>query len=881
MKRLASALGFIILFVFISNDSLAQKATYATNGGMMIGFGGGMSYQKSDLANSGGFGFDFILGSQIHKRENAFLSVDWKFRFLAGQNKGYDHRINPDDTYSNIRYRFFTYDLELGLTLNRLRERTRIIITGFAGAGITHGTTFTDLYDAGGGVYDFSSIDPNLGQKMVFNDLVALSDGDFETRLVNKAALLPTAGIYLGYQLSRSFMLGVEFKSNFYLTERNSFVGIDLDNRVFAGSGIDRNNYVSLGFRWNLGRGSTYRAATGTYSSHVTGSYGTTTVTQHYAASVSSPHPSVNITEPTAEPYHTLSPNQTIRATITDVSGPEAIRFFQNGFPVNAFTYNVNTNAFLASVRLRNGENSFLIKASNQMATAEDMATITLDGPPENEIAAPAMVITSPGGNLNTIPEDGIAPPAVWFTNPLYPIEVIDNEFHLRARTENVFDRNKLYLTINGYALDNFSFGHPGEVVASLHLTEGVNIVEIFAENEAGMASDRASITFHPPVYYVPVYRDPIQRDPVQRDPVHQEPVRRDPLSRDPVQRNPDTRDQVQRDPVTRDPVSRPCAPPAVSFDLQEVKGADATHELRGSVSGVKNIADISLALDGKVQKGIQFVPSSGLLSTNLNLAPGSHTIVVAASNECGTDFESVSVTYSIVDDGDEDDGGDKGECAIRINPGNSDWQFCLVSPSGTYNRTDLGNSNFSYSGSASSLFILPIGGGGEATVNGQPYAIRSGQYYLFKGSLQVSVSNNHPGAMGHWSVCISSNSAPQSGNGGKRPNSPCEEEEHAPDRGNNTNRGSNKSTGNGTVSNGTGPGTYTRSNKGSANRSNTVERTNTVSRSSYRPDYRTKPGSGTPAKSASISRDTTSARTKQRPNSGTTSRTSDRRERR
>ena len=111
------------------------------------------------MANSSGFGFDFILGSQIYKRENAFLSVDWKFRFLPGQNKAYDHRINADETYSNIRYRFFTYDLELGLTLNRFRERTRIIITGFAGAGITHGTTFTDLYDAGGSLYDYSSID--------------------------------------------------------------------------------------------------------------------------------------------------------------------------------------------------------------------------------------------------------------------------------------------------------------------------------------------------------------------------------------------------------------------------------------------------------------------------------------------------------------------------------------------------------------------------------------------------------------------------------------------------------------------------------------------------------------------------------------------------
>ncbi|MDZ7740181.1 MAG: hypothetical protein U5K32_14190, partial [Bacteroidales bacterium] len=64
-------------------------------------------------------------------------------------------------TYSNIRLRHFNYDLEAGLTLNRLMERTGIVLTGFAGAGITHGITHTDLYDSSGNNYDYSVINPN------------------------------------------------------------------------------------------------------------------------------------------------------------------------------------------------------------------------------------------------------------------------------------------------------------------------------------------------------------------------------------------------------------------------------------------------------------------------------------------------------------------------------------------------------------------------------------------------------------------------------------------------------------------------------------------------------------------------------------------------
>ena len=168
----------IVAGLLIFSVSPAQKSTYTTNGGMTIGFGLGKAYQKSDIANSTGTGFDFTLGHHLGKREGAFLSPDWKFRFLMGENRAHDHRINTDGTYSNVRYNFFTYDLELGLTLNRLRERTRIVITGFGGGGITHGRTFTDLFDAGGLPYDYSIIDPSQKQSVVSADLLELSDGD-------------------------------------------------------------------------------------------------------------------------------------------------------------------------------------------------------------------------------------------------------------------------------------------------------------------------------------------------------------------------------------------------------------------------------------------------------------------------------------------------------------------------------------------------------------------------------------------------------------------------------------------------------------------------------------------------------------------------------
>ncbi len=756
MKALPRILGLCILSILVFNNSMAQKASYTSNGGLTIGFGAGTAYQKSDLANSRGLGFDFILGSQLYKKENAFLSVDWKFRFLAGENKAYD--INTDNTFSNISYSFTNYDLELGLTLNRLRERTGIILTGFAGAGVTYGRTFTDSLDAGNNLYDYSSIDPDRDRKLIYNDLRLLSDGDFETHLANKAALLPTVGFYIGYQLSRSISLGVEFKTNFYLTEQNSFVGINLDNKDISGSAFDRNNYVSMGLRWNLRGGSSNKSV------------------EPLAIPVALPAPlapSVNITDPSSDPYHTVSYSHSIRAMVNNVSGPGNISFFQNGFPNYKFTYNASTKLFSANVTLQEEENSFRIKARNQTSVAEDEVRIILDVPIDTVETTPAVGYTPPTGDYVPItggytppanvpttggyrpppggntpppaPPPPVTPPPGNYTPPvsentvvptvitkeskpcdLPEIRLMDpakgqvtterQNYVFRAEVFNVANSSQLKLRVNRKTV-TFRFSN-NIVSSSIPLISGSNIISLHAKSECGEDNASARITYNPPV----------------------EP----------------------------EPVPEPCTPPTVSIALNEVPSAEATYELTGTVSEVPSRAGISVTIDGSSNNGFQFVPSAGALSAKFKFEPGSHTLVVSVKNECGTDSKTKTVTV-------EEEEEEEAACGVRINPGNSSWQFCMQTPSGTFTRENLRSANFSYSGTATSLFFKPIGGGGDAIVNGSPYVLRSGQYYLFTGNLNVSVSNNHPGSMGHWSVCISANKIPVTGSGNNRPKSPCE----------------------------------------------------------------------------------------------------------
>ena len=393
---------FFMTAIAAFNQAVAQKASYTTNSGMSIGFGFGASYQQIDIANSRGAGFDFTLGHHIYKKENAFFSVRLEIPLLAGENKAYDHRINPDTTYSNIRLDIVNLDLEFGLTLNRLRERTRIVITGFAGAGMTYGSTFTDLYDANDLLYDFSVINPNLERAKVHNDLVMLSDGNFKTPLDNKTAIFPTLGIFIGYQFSRSFMLGIEHKTNFSLTEQNRWDGINIDNNIMPGSKMDRIHYTTLSLRWNLRGRSSGSGGNYTYSG---------------LNNAAPANKAIDTTEPitTPPPVRTVSP-PVVLPVVRFINPPGPLTVENNLFGISVQTVNVRawqdvtvtingtkTNNFSLSaegvvttnVGLKEGANKIEVSGKNESGTATEAATITYIKP-VRKIKPPAITILIP-----------------------------------------------------------------------------------------------------------------------------------------------------------------------------------------------------------------------------------------------------------------------------------------------------------------------------------------------------------------------------------------------------------------------------------------------------------------------------------------------------
>lgn len=931
IKKIRYLIAVLFITLFSFQQSGAQKLTYSTRGGISLGFGIGGVYQQSDIANSRGVGYDITIGTPLYKREGAFLAADWKFRFLAGENKAYDHRVNTDGTFSNIDYKFMSYDLELGLILNRLRERTRIVVSGFAGAGITHGRTFTDLYDSDNSLYDYNVIDLNNNRKQIYEDLVDLSDDDFETSLVNKASLLPTAGLYIGYQFTPSFSLGIEHKTNFSLTEENSFTGIDMDNRINSGSTIDMNHYTTLGFVWKLGSISGGGQRTERYMMPETPDVlmePVEPVTQNPSESparsrVPGP-PTVIINSPGSDPYFTSTGLVLIKATIRNVASPDDIVFYQEDAGLSDFSYNEYSNVFTTRAELREGENRFRISARNEAGNSEDQVVViyerrdpvsrpmvtqsdpvpplpapppsggqivvTQNDPPPPPPSRTTVVVTTPvpapaeapcvspvirvstsdqvstrnksyvftagvdnitdrsqvrlilngkdvrfdfrdntisyqarlnpGANrftVNAINDCGRDSRSVTVNADLNnsepcespvidvsitPVNSADASHELKGKIQNIENKSEITIMVNGKSTNDFYFTpSTGAISARFQFSSRSNTVSVSTGNNCGYDTRNLSVEVEEPCREpdINIYLDAVNRPDGTHElkgivknidsksnitlkvngrvsqnfyfvPSTGEISAKFKFNPGPAKVELSAGNDCGYDIKNLDiEVTEPCIEPTIQVSLNPSDNPRASHDLRGTIRNIDSKENITLRVNGKSNRDFRFDPESGTISALFNFTTGINTVDVSVGNDCGYDSKSLSavVEEPVVEE--------VNNCGTRINPGNSDWQFCLVTPRSNYNRSNLENKSFSYSGSASSLFILPTAGGGNAIVGGKVYNLKSGQYYLFTGRLKVTVSSNQSGSMGQWWVCVESDSAPVSGNGNRRPKSPCE----------------------------------------------------------------------------------------------------------
>ena len=266
---------FLLIIVFLTHISVAQYVNYTNDTGWNFGFNLGGSWQEPQRENNNSafsnpfaeFSRGFTIGKGVYEKKNKFFAFDLRFRYLKGRNSGWtataDSFASPyglygtnfilDDSvyaYKNYQMKFNEYTFEGVLTLNKLRDKTGLIVYGFGGIGLTYYNINRDILNGtsdikfNGDPYDYSSISL-ISDRQTARDLKRLSDNHFETEIeTNKLKFMPSLGFGIGYQFNERWSMGVEHKITYALANNIN----DIDNTQIN----DRYYYTAIKLNFDI-----------------------------------------------------------------------------------------------------------------------------------------------------------------------------------------------------------------------------------------------------------------------------------------------------------------------------------------------------------------------------------------------------------------------------------------------------------------------------------------------------------------------------------------------------------------------------------------------------------------------------------------------------
>ena len=146
--------------------------------------------------------------------------------------------------------------------------------------------------------------------------------------------------------------------------------------------------------------------------------------------------------------------------------------------------------------------------------------------------------------------------------------------FTIRTEISNIVTREQLSATLNNSPITNYNF-NGNEIAYVASLVPGINSYVISATNNCGTQKITYSIFYKP----------------------------------------------------TEVIVEKPCPSPGINFSVTAINREDATHELKGYVSNVKNRSDITVTVNDNLFEGFTYVPGTGEISSVFKFNPGSYNI--------------------------------------------------------------------------------------------------------------------------------------------------------------------------------------------------------------------------------------------------------------
>lgn len=497
---------FTILLIATAANLFSQSTTYKYNS-WRFGLNIGGMWQTSDVRSTAGVAGGFTLEKGLFEKPENFFSLAIRGRGLFGNTYGldskrnynvsnnpslngtYDPSINYADTSMKVPYVYNNYltqvsegSLELQISFNRLREKTKVILNLWGGVGIAGFRAKTNLTN-NGLMYNYALVDSTGSSSTALSSHKNLLDKSYESyangsKRGDLITFAPSAGIGLGYQISKGFAIIYEYKVTWPMGANADFMdGIVGKNNYFIAGSNDYYHYTGLNLLFTLGKGKTKSTST-TNNNYVPPPSNTlttqpTNTVQNITTSQQVKPPIVNFVNPSVSPYSEQRvESYNVLANVLNVSNASQVFVTVNGMPLNNFSFSgkdVNFEALLVP-----GNNTVTIKATNKAGTDSKTTIINLSGQP------PQIVYTKPA------------------TNP-YMSTVAETE--VNATIYNVKSNYDVTVKFNNNPLTNYSYSTlNGQFSTVLPLQKGSNVLEINAVNKYGTDNKLMVINYNQPI---------------------------------------------------------------------------------------------------------------------------------------------------------------------------------------------------------------------------------------------------------------------------------------------------------------------------------------------------------------------------------------------
>ena len=268
--------------------------------------------------------------------------------------------------------------------------------------------------------------------------------------------------------------------------------------------------------------------------------------------------PTVTITQPSADPFSTTVAQQTITATVTNITQKSQITVVKTPNTPVPFTFDAVTHTVSFSVVLTAGNSTYKVTATNNDGTANDATTLTLTATTSGNGGGSAPIDPgNGGGNVSSgnagRPNNGptVAPVITLVTPASNNLHVGDQQYAVTLLISDVASAQQIQVKVNNVILTSGVNYNPttDALTFTASLNNGTNVIRVGATNSIGTTNSIITVNYVPsnnrsggdpePKKVEEKTEEPKKVEPKKEEPKKEEPKKEEPKKAEPSKEEP------------------------------------------------------------------------------------------------------------------------------------------------------------------------------------------------------------------------------------------------------------------------------------------------------------------------------------------------------